>query len=166
MTSANQFKCRSTSLDKTKKIGAVLAGKLKRGDVVLLVADLGAGKTTFVQGVAERLGIDAGALSPTFILAQTLPARVPVHHLDFYRLSKQKILAAGLEDYLTGGGIIEKGIVFIEWADRCRELWPPDHLLVKIKIAAKNTDRTFSFESHGPRSTVLLKNLKKKLSFR
>src|SRR6185436_19018686 len=114
------------SAQETKMLAGTLSRHLKKGHVVLFVADLGAGKTTFVQGVLTQLGVQESATSPTFVMAQTFPGHTPVHHLDFYRLSKKEILDLGLQDYLSGAGEIGPGLVFIEWADRCPEIWPSD----------------------------------------
>jgi len=156
MTRPRRIKVRTSSAEETKRLGRLLGGGLKIGDVVLFAAELGAGKTTFVQGVVSRWGIHREALSPTFILAETIPARVPIHHLDFYRLSKKEVLSAGLDDYLAGGGVIPKGVVLIEWADRCPEIWPVDYLLVKIKISNKKGEREIELIPHGPRAEKIL----------
>src|SRR5262245_7583959 len=100
----------TSSPDQTRRLAGRLAVRLQAGDVVLLLADLGAGKTTFVQGVAKALGAHDAALSPTFVVAETLDARVPIHHLDFYRLTKSELLGIGVQDYLTGSGEIPRGV--------------------------------------------------------
>jgi tRNA threonylcarbamoyladenosine biosynthesis protein TsaE len=141
----------STSADMTRRLGARLAKKLKSGDVLLLAAQLGAGKTTFVQGLARGLGADDEAMSPTFVIAQTLPGRLPLHHLDFYRLSKKEIVEMGIHDYLTGSAEIEKGVVAIEWPERCPEVWPPEHLRVTLRIKPGSTARIVTLEGKGKR---------------
>ncbi len=149
----------STSPEQTRKLGGALGKKLREGDVVLLTADLGAGKTTFTQGLARALGVKEETMSPTFIIAQTLHGRRALHHLDFYRLSKKEILDMGVEDYFTGGGLVGPGVLVVEWADRFPELWPADHLRISIKIEQESKARRFTLSGTGPRSRAVLKGL-------
>jgi tRNA threonylcarbamoyladenosine biosynthesis protein TsaE len=148
----------------TKKLGARLAPLLDAGDVVLFEADLGAGKTTFVQGVAAALGAEDAALSPTFVVAETIAARVPIHHLDFYRLTLPEILGMGVEDYLNGAGEIGPGVVLIEWAERFRKIWPSARLEIGISIGRGKNRRTFAFRGVGERPADLVRRLKAKTS--
>jgi len=156
-------RCRTDSADETKALGFKLGSYLKPGHVVLFLANLGAGKTTFVQGLAKRFGVKEGALSPTFIIAQTLKGRVPLHHLDFYRLNIQEILGFGVQDYLNGAGEIKKGVVLMEWAERCRPLWPPQRLEIKIKILPRSKKREFVFRGIGDPYVGMVRSLKKEI---
>lgn len=122
---------------------------------------MGAGKTTLVQGLIRGLKVKEAALSPTFVVAQTLKGRVPVHHLDFYRKNCRELLAMGIQDYLAGGGEIEPGVVLIEWADRCRSLWPADRLDVSMKARIRPTERTIVIRAGKGRALRLLRRLKK-----
>jgi tRNA threonylcarbamoyladenosine biosynthesis protein TsaE len=110
--------CRTRSARETEAAGAALGARLVAGDCVCLLGPLGAGKTTFVRGALRALGVRRRASSPTYVLAHEHRGRVPVAHLDFYRLT---IPAAdrGLLDYLDG-----RRVVFVEWADRDRSYWP------------------------------------------
>jgi tRNA threonylcarbamoyladenosine biosynthesis protein TsaE len=103
------------SESETSAIGRDLARSLSAGAVVLLSGDLGAGKTAFVRGLAEGLGIDPGAVSsPTFTLIQEYRGgRLPLHHVDLYRLQPIEVDDLGLEE-LT----LEGGVTAIEWPDR------------------------------------------------
>jgi tRNA threonylcarbamoyladenosine biosynthesis protein TsaE len=121
----------------TGAVGAALARTLKAGDVVLLYGDLGAGKTAFVRGMARGLGGDAEDVSsPTFTIIQEYAAPVgTLYHVDLYRLAPAEIEDLGLDDLVSG-----RGIVAIEWADR----WPgrPDHVIeVRIDAAGEHTRR-------------------------
>jgi tRNA threonylcarbamoyladenosine biosynthesis protein TsaE len=127
--------------------------------VFLLIANLGAGKTTFAQGFIKALGVKEGALSPTFVLAQTYQGRVPVHHLDFYRATPAELVEAGVQDYLAGQGELPSGVVLIEWADRCRDLWPKDRVEVRIKISPQNQKRVFQIQGRGRRGETLVQGL-------
>jgi tRNA threonylcarbamoyladenosine biosynthesis protein TsaE len=104
-----------------------LGRKLVAGDCVCLTGPLGAGKTTFVRGAMRALGVRRPASSPTYVLAHEGRGRVPVAHLDFYRLT---VPAAdrGLLDYLDG-----RRVVFVEWAERDRAYWP--RRVIRVRIA-------------------------------
>ncbi|MFB2980744.1 tRNA (adenosine(37)-N6)-threonylcarbamoyltransferase complex ATPase subunit type 1 TsaE [Microseira sp. BLCC-F43] len=102
----------------TRELGRNLAQSLPPGSVILLEGDLGSGKTTLVQGLGEGLGIKDPIVSPTFTLINEYPeGRIPLYHLDLYRLEPKEVEALNLEAYWEG---IEfpPGIVAIEWAER------------------------------------------------
>lgn len=102
----------------TRQLGRNLAQSLPPGSVILLEGDLGSGKTTLVQGLGEGLGIKDAIVSPTFTLINEYPeGRIPLYHLDLYRLEPPEVEALNLESYWEG---IEftPGIVAIEWAER------------------------------------------------
>ena len=102
--------------DETSNVGERLARTLRPGDVVLLYGELGAGKTAFVRGLARGLGADPEDVSsPTFTLIQEYAGRIPLYHVDLYRLEPQEIPDLGLDDLMLGDGVVA-----IEWADR----WP------------------------------------------
>jgi tRNA threonylcarbamoyladenosine biosynthesis protein TsaE len=108
----------------TKAIGAAVAGLLQPGDVVGLTGDLGAGKTRFVQGAAAALGVEDAVVSPTFMLVREYDGRVPVRHVDAYRLSG----AAELEDLGLEEVLPADAVAFVEWADRVIDALPPSWL--------------------------------------
>ena len=105
--------CRN--LTETNKLAATFAKTLHPGDMVLLCGELGSGKTTFTRGMAPALGVNPDIVaSPTFTLMGLYPGRVPVIHVDFYRLPHgDDVFFEELEDMLTGDSI-----VVIEWGDR------------------------------------------------
>ena len=94
----------------TRAIGGSLSGKLRAGDIVLLDGPLGAGKTTFVRGFVESLGMKDAVRSPTFNLIQTFDTQPPVMHADLYRVASYQ--GIGIEDYF------DSHICLIEWPDR------------------------------------------------
>jgi tRNA threonylcarbamoyladenosine biosynthesis protein TsaE len=119
--------------EETRVLGACLGRWARAGDIVACCGALGAGKTTFVQGFAEGLGVggDDYVRSPTFALVHTYHGRVPLYHFDFYRLSScAEVQGIGFEEYLEAGGV-----VIIEWADKFPEILPPIRLEVSIRIA-------------------------------
>lgn len=102
---------RSASPAETEAIGGRIASELRPGDVVLVGGELGAGKTTLIRGAARALGVEGPVTSPTFTIGQRYRGRVPVSHLDLYRLAElHQEDPALLEDYLT-----DDVIAFIEW---------------------------------------------------
>ena len=106
----------TSSAEETRNLGKLLGEVLSAGDIVLLFGDLGAGKTTLVQGIAAGLGVsqDEYVRSPTFTLVNQYQGRVPVHHIDLYRIESASDMASiGLEDELDGGGA-----VLVEWAEK------------------------------------------------
>lgn len=102
----------------TLDLGIKLGQTLTPGSVILLEGDLGAGKTTLVQGIGQGLGITESIVSPTFTLInEYTQGRIPLYHLDLYRLEPQEVAALNLETYWEGLEV-EPGIVAIEWAER------------------------------------------------
>jgi tRNA threonylcarbamoyladenosine biosynthesis protein TsaE len=105
----------------TMALGATFSGRLRPGDVVAVSGDLGTGKTRFVQGVCNALGVDGHVASPTFtIINEYRTPRFGVYHIDLYRVnSSAEIRDLGLEEYLSG-----KGICLIEWAEKAAGFLP------------------------------------------
>jgi tRNA threonylcarbamoyladenosine biosynthesis protein TsaE len=113
----------------TEAAGAELAASLTPGDVVLVSGELGAGKTTLVRGAARALGVDGPVTSPTFTIGRRYAGRVPVAHVDLYRLDGLEAEdPALLADYLTSDAI-----AFVEWPERARGALPPATLSVRIE---------------------------------
>ena len=103
----------TTSPAETELAGTRLGERLEAGDVVLLSGELGAGKTTFVRGVARGAGSDAWVASPTFQLVRIYPGRVQLAHVDLYRIEKSRELAdLGLDE------LAQQGAVVVEWGER------------------------------------------------
>jgi tRNA threonylcarbamoyladenosine biosynthesis protein TsaE len=126
------FQSRSES--ETKKIGKRLAGKLGRGDVVCLFGELGAGKTTMVKGMAEGMGIDEKDItSPSFTIIAEHQGKIPLYHIDLYRLDREDVGALGLNEYIYGDGIS-----VIEWAERAGDEVPEDSIKVMITYTDDN----------------------------
>ena len=112
----------------TEAAGRQLAESLRAGDVVLLYGDLGAGKTALTRGIAQGLGIDpADVSSPTFTLVQEYHGRLPLYHVDLYRLEEREVDDLGLEELVLGDGV-----VVIEWAERWRGR-PDDVIEVRLE---------------------------------
>lgn len=112
----------------TRAIGAALAPLLQPGDALALTGELGAGKTTLVQGLARGLGFGGAVVSPTFTLVREYRGRLTVYHVDVYRLDRiQDVMDLGFEEMLDGDGVL-----VVEWGDVVEGLLPPEHLLVEL----------------------------------
>jgi tRNA threonylcarbamoyladenosine biosynthesis protein TsaE len=136
----------TASVEQTRDLGAALASLARPGDVVVLAGDLGAGKTAFVQGFGRGLGVAERITSPTFTLVHVYEGRLPVHHLDVYRLGQlSEALDLGLPEMLDEGGV-----VLIEWGDAILPVLPHDYLEVRITFGAGDDDRSLSFHPVGP----------------
>lgn len=128
---------------------------MQAGDVLALTGPLGAGKTTFVQGVARGLGVpaDRHVASPTFALVNEHPGRVPLVHADLYRVADARELEElGLTD------AFDRAAVAIEWLDRFPDAAPPERLEIAIDVAADDS-RTLTFRPRGARAAALLSAL-------
>jgi len=149
----------SPSVEQTGALARLLASVLDdRGLVVSLVGDLGVGKTVFVKGLAEGLGIDpAGVASPTFVICSEYPtpAGHVLAHVDLYRVEHAgELEAVGFDDLLEPGALVA-----VEWGDRFPEVLPPDHLKIEILRPDPITNpdrRDLHALSCGPVSRVAL----------
>ena len=119
---------RTDTADDTRAVGAALAAVLEPGDAIALSGDLGAGKTTLVQGLARGLGVQEQVVSPTFTLVREYRGRLDLAHVDVYRLEhEQDVLDLGLEE--IGDGL---AVLAVEWGDAVEALLPPERLLVEL----------------------------------
>jgi tRNA threonylcarbamoyladenosine biosynthesis protein TsaE len=131
------LKIESASPEETLALGEILGKLAQAGDVILLQGKLGAGKTCLTQGIARGLHITDYVMSPTFVLVRELQGRLPLYHMDLYRLDNLvEIDDLGLDEYLYGNGLS-----VVEWADKAVSLLPPDHLLIKIEYTTANGRR-------------------------
>jgi tRNA threonylcarbamoyladenosine biosynthesis protein TsaE len=121
----------SHSPAETSAFGSRLATTLRRGDVLALTGDLGAGKTHLVKGIAAGLGIASEVTSPTFTLIHEYAGgKFPLYHIDLYRLdSPDEALKIGLDEYLDGDGV-----TVIEWADKFSALIPDGALWISLRL--------------------------------
>jgi tRNA threonylcarbamoyladenosine biosynthesis protein TsaE len=130
----------SQSEEETKEYAREFAHRLKGGEVLALIGNLGSGKTTFTQGLAEGLGIKQRILSPTFVLMRSYPfqkgkKRLTLYHIDLYRLEKpEEAKALGLEEIWSE----PKNIVLIEWAEKIKELLPKKTIRIEFEYLDEN----------------------------
>jgi tRNA threonylcarbamoyladenosine biosynthesis protein TsaE len=122
----------------TQAAGFALAGRLRRGAVVSVTGDLGAGKTVFARGVARGLGVDASRVtSPTFAIVNEYMGDIPMFHFDMYRLSgADELVNIGWDDYLD-----RSGVIVAEWGDIAPEVFPEDTIRVVIENLGGNSRR-------------------------
>ena len=131
----------------TQRLAGRLAGVLEHGDLILLEGDLGAGKTTFTQGLARALGVEEAVTSPTFVLVNvySTTSGFDLVHVDVYRLDRlSEVVDLALPEMLEDGSV-----VVVEWGDRAAAALPGDHLRIRI-VAGEDGERTVTLEPHGP----------------
>lgn len=150
------MKMTSDSAEQTIEIGRKLGQLVEPGAVILLKGNLGAGKTHFAKGVALGLDIHDHVTSPTFTIINEYQGRMPLYHIDAYRLEDEgEAYDIGLEEY-----IYELGVTLIEWPDRINGLLPGEHLAVEISYAgADDETRHLEFTAQGVRYKNLVKEL-------
>ncbi len=145
--------CSTHSALETRALGSAIGRLLDDGAVIAVSGPLGAGKTCFVQGLAEGAGITDNVVSPTFIIHRRHVGRVPFHHVDAYRLRSGDELLDAVGPELFS----EAGIVAIEWADRVASALPSERLSVDIAYADEG--RTVDLRADGPRARDVLARL-------
>ncbi len=160
----------SHSAAQTQRLGMRLGELLQSGELILLEGQLGTGKTTFTQGLAQGMGIHENINSPTFILlkeyaGQPLPVKSPdalprkgpaLYHFDLYRLDDpEEIVDLGFEDYF-----FSSGVCVVEWAEKGGSFWPAEHLNICMKIMSE-TKRGLLFIATGERYCELLRQFQK-----
>ncbi len=141
----------SHSPEETQSMGRTMGETAGPGDVFLLTGELGAGKTTLTQGVLWGLGVSDFARSPTFVLVSEHQGRLPLFHVDLYRLdAPSDILDLGLEEYLHG-----EGVCVVEWADKAAGIFAGAHLEVRIEYVSES-ERSLAFSSENARYDEVL----------
>ena len=149
------MKLTSHSPEQTQRFGVTIGEVALPGDIFLLVGGLGTGKTCLTQGIAWGLGIKAYAVSPSFVLVRELYGRLPLYHIDLYRLDHiGEILELGLDEYLYGSGVC-----VVEWAEKGLAMLPVEHLLIQISFLS-DTERSFQLKSSGQRYREIIEQLK------
>jgi len=160
----------SHSAAQTQRLGVRLGELLQGGELILLNGQLGTGKTTFTQGLAQGMGITDNINSPTFTLLKEYPGQQhsgsplgpargvgpALYHFDLYRLDNpEEILDLGFEDYFYGNGVC-----VVEWADKADLLWPAERLRIRMKMMSE-TKRGLLFNATGTYYCELLRQFQK-----
>ena len=141
-----RIELRTDTADETRDVGEALAGLLAPRDTVVLTGDLGAGKTTLVQGIGRGLGVDEHVSSPTFTLIREYAGRLDVAHVDVYRLERvQDVVDLGLDE--VGG---PDRVLIVEWGDAVEDLLPAERLRIEVTAPDPGPERRrFVIESRG-----------------
>ena len=136
----------------TDSLGRAIGSALRGGEALALYGPLGSGKTALVRGIAAGLGASPNAVSsPTFVLLHEYRGRLPLAHVDLYRIaSRNEVQSIGLDDYLLG-----PTVVAIEWADKAPQILPPDRLEMQLRHRTVQS-RSIRLMATGPLSAALL----------
>lgn len=135
------------SEDETKKFGEDFGKKLRGGEVIELVGDIGAGKTTLVKGIAKGLGIDEDVQSPSFTINRVYDARdgLYLYHYDFYRLNDPGIM----KDELAEATQNKDTVTIIEWSDVVSDALPKEHISIRFRAVDDNTRQLKITDAEG-----------------
>ncbi len=133
------------SVDDTKALGAEVAALCRPRDVIVLAGDLGTGKTAFTQGLARGLGVEEPVTSPAFILVRSYKGRLPLTHIDVYRLDHiQELVDLGIAELVDEGGV-----TVVEWGDVVLPALPADFLEVRLEHGEADDDRHVRMRALG-----------------
>ena len=150
---------RTKSVDDTRSLAMEVAGVARPGDLILLAGDLGAGKTSFVQGFGRALGVEEAITSPTFVLVHSYEGVMPVVHVDVYRLDHlQELLDLGIAELLDSGGV-----TLIEWGDAVLPALPSDFLEVRLELGEDDDERVVRLRASGAAWSARVERLRKAL---
>jgi tRNA threonylcarbamoyladenosine biosynthesis protein TsaE len=140
------IRARTSSSSDTREFAAALSSCVRPRDLMVLVGEIGAGKTTFAQGFGAGLGVDEPITSPTFVLMRTYGARLPFHHVDIYRLDHlQEVIDIGLVELLDEGGV-----ALMEWGDLADPVLPRDYLEIHLELGSEDEVREVELRPIGP----------------
>ena len=138
---------RTIGAEETKEFGRWFGAWVEVGDVLALYGELGTGKTVLVKGLSETLGVEENVESPTFTIVGEYEGRIPLYHMDLFRLSSlEEILKIGYEEYMYGDGVCA-----IEWAEKIQQLLPKRRVDIRLFHVAEDERKIEVI----PRSMVL-----------
>jgi tRNA threonylcarbamoyladenosine biosynthesis protein TsaE len=133
------------STDETVELARAVGELLRPGDVVSLVGELGAGKTVFARGVARAVGVTDLVVSPTFTIVREYEGRVPLVHVDVYRIDAvQELHDLGFEEVVR-----DDAVTLVEWGDKIEGLLPGDRLDIRLTPGGADDERVVEIEAHG-----------------
>lgn len=146
----------TNSPEETQDLAVAIAHDLKAGDVICLHGDLGAGKTTFTQGLAKGLGISEVVNSPTFTIISEYEGQIPLYHMDVYRLGEHAAEEPiGYEEYFYG-----RGVTVVEWSEYIQSLLPDELFRITIR-RLDGEKRVIDVQADGERPQALVKEWEK-----
>ena len=136
---------RTCSVEETRDLASALADLCRPGDVLLLSGELGAGKTVFAQGLGRGLGVEEPVTSPTFTIVRDYAGRLPLHHIDVYRLDHLgEVFDLGIGELLDDGAV-----TMIEWGDVVVPAIPAEYLEVRLTYGTDEVERLLSLRPVG-----------------
>jgi len=147
---------KTASADQTKKLGRILGEKLASGMVIALIGDLGTGKTVFAKGVTAGLGLrnEKEVTSPSFVVINEYQGRMPVWHVDLYRLKNSgEVEDLGWEELMS-----PPGVTMVEWAEKALALFPEDRIEVHLEWV-NEMERKLLFIGRGEKARELVEGL-------
>ncbi len=131
------------SADETIELGKLIGQKLKKGDIIAMQGTLAAGKTTITKGIASSLGIKETITSPTFCLISEYEGKMPLYHMDVYRLEGgEDFINLGVEDFMYGNGVS-----IIEWSEKVMDELPKRTIILKLEPVSDTTEREITVEN-------------------
>lgn len=140
----------------TEKIGFKLGNLLKRGSIVLISGELGAGKTVLTKGIAKGMGIDDYVTSPTFMIVNEHLGDIPLYHFDVYRIDDYtELYDIGYEEYFYGDGVC-----VIEWPEKIKPLIPKENIFIRMNMGDTFDERTIEIVSNGEKYDEVVKEMK------
>ncbi len=143
------------SLEETQKFGIKLGNALKKGDILCLNGDLGAGKTTLTKSIGIGLGVDEYITSPTFALINQYSGKLPVYHFDVYRLENvEELNDLGFDEYFYGNGVC-----IVEWADKIEKMIPKERIVIDIEKTEDLDGRIIKISGFHKRYEELVREL-------
>ena len=144
------LRAETSSADETLALAETVGALLRPGDMVVLAGDLGSGKTTFAKGVGRALAVDEPVVSPTFTIVRQYDGRLPLVHVDVYRLDHlQELHDLGLEELID-----DDAVTLVEWGDAVAAYLPPDRLEVRLEAGPGDDDRVVTLAPQGPSWTA------------
>ncbi len=133
----------TTSADETIELGKKIGSLLKKGDIIAMQGTLAAGKTTITKGIAQSLGVKDEITSPTFCLISEYEGKMPLYHMDVYRLEGgEDFINLGVEDLMYGNGVS-----LIEWSEKVMDELPKKTIILKIEPIEGTTERNITLEN-------------------
>lgn len=137
---------RTKSVDDTRALAGEVAALARGGDLILLEGGLGTGKTAFAQGFAKALGVEEPVTSPTFVLVRTYRGRIPIVHVDVYRLDHlQEVIDLGMAELVDG-----EAVTLVEWGEVVTPALPADYLEVRLDPGGADDERVITIRAAGP----------------
>lgn len=142
--------------EETMRLGREIGKLLKQGDVIALIGNLGTGKTVIANGLCRSLGVNEDYItSPTYTIINQYDGRIPVYHIDLYRLNdSRELYNIGWDEYIYGNGTC-----IIEWADKAGEMLPEKYLIVNIEVTGKDK-RKITLQARGDSYKNLLERVR------